>query len=329
MACIVITEFMDERAVATLRAAGHEVLYDAKLVDDTPRLLREAAACEAFIVRNRTQVRGELLKALLAGKRCKVVGRLGVGLDNIDVAGCEAAGLPVIPATGANALSVAEYVIGTAMLLLRGAYQSTAAVAAGQWPRAPLSNGREIAGKTLGLVGFGSIGQRTAQLARAVGMQVIAFDAMLDSDHPAYADSGARAAGLDEVLRASDVLSLHVPLVDSTRGLLGAARIAAMKRGAVLVNTARGGIVDEPALAAALKSGHLGGAAIDVFGEEPLPAAPHFAGCPNLVLTPHVAGVTSEANERVSFMIAEKVAALLADATGGAAGPGGAQARAR
>ena len=316
MARIVITEFMDERAVATLRAR-HEVLYDAKLVDDAPRLLREAAACEAFIVRNRTQVRGDLLKALLAGKRCKVVGRLGVGLDNIDVVACEAAALPVIPATGANALSVAEYVIGTAMLLLRGAYQSSAAVAAGQWPRTALSNGREVSGKTLGLVGFGSIGQLTAQLARGVGMQVAAFDAMMDDDHPAFATAGARCAGLDEVITMSDVVSLHVPLVDNTRGLLNAARMASMKKGAVLVNTSRGGIVDEVALAAALKSGHLGGAAIDVFGTEPLPAAPHFEGCPNLVLTPHIAGVTTEANERVSSLIAEKVAALLAAAAKG------------
>lgn len=150
-------------------------------------------------MRNRTQVRGELLRALLAGRRIRVVGRLGAGLDNIDVAACEAAGLPVIPATGANALSVAEYVVGTAMLLLRGAYQSTPAVAAGRWPRTALSGGREVGGKTLGLVGFGSIGQLTARLARGVGMQVVAFDAMLDEDHPAYADTGARCAGLDEV----------------------------------------------------------------------------------------------------------------------------------
>ena len=305
---IVISEFIDERALPPLRAK-HDVLYDPKLVDDAPRLKAEAAGADAFIVRNRTQVRGDLLAAL---EVCKVVGRLGVGLDNIDVPGCEARGMQVIPATGANALSVAEYVIGTAMLLLRGAYQSTAAVAGGQWPRTPLSNGREIAGKTLGLVGFGSIGQLTAKLARGLGMQVAAFDSMMDEDHPAYVAAGARNAGLDEVITMSDVVSLHVPLVDSTRGLLNAARIGSMKRGAVLVNTARGGIVDEVALAAALKSGKIGGAAIDVFGTEPLPTAPHFEGCPNLVLTPHIAGVTAEANERVSFLIAEKVGELLA-----------------
>jgi (S)-sulfolactate dehydrogenase len=308
MARIVIAEFIDERALPALQAA-HDVLYDAKLVDDMPRLLKEAARADAIVVRNRTQVRGELLSAL---STCRVVGRLGVGLDNIDVAGCEARGMQVIPATGANALSVAEYVVASAMLLLRGAYQSSGAVAAGQWPRAALSNGRETSGKTLGLVGFGSIGQLTARLARGLGMRVIAFDAMLDREHPAYAEHGVVPAGLDEVIAGADVVSLHVPLVDGTRNLFDAPRVAKMKRGAVLINTARGGIVDEVALAAALRSGALGGAAIDVFGSEPLPAAPHFEGCPNLLLTPHVAGVTAEANERVSFLIAQKVLEALA-----------------
>ena len=303
MARIVITEFMDERAVARLQAA-HDVLYAPQLVDDATRLLAEAARADALVVRNRTQVRGELLAAL---QRCTVVGRLGVGLDNIDVAGCEARGMRVIPATGANALSVAEYVVTSALVLLRGAYQASAAVAAGQWPRAALSNGREVAGKTLGLVGFGAIGQLTAGLAQALGMQVIAFDAMMDADHPAFADQGVRCTSLDELVASADVVSLHVPLVDGTRGLFSAARLAAMKPGAVLVNTARGGIVDEVALAAALKSGHLGGAAIDVFGSEPLAAAEHFVGCPNLLLTPHIAGVTAEANDRVSSLIADKL----------------------
>lgn len=304
MARIVITEFMDERAVARLKAAGHDVLYDPTLVDDAPRLAEQAATAEAFIVRNRTQVRGVLLQALT---RCRVVGRLGVGLDNIDVPACEARSLQVIPATGANALSVAEYVVGTAMVLLRGAYASSAAVAAGQWPRNALSNGREAGGKTLGLIGFGSIGQLTARLARGLGMDVVAFDAMLDEGHPAFPATGTRWAELDEVIRMSDVVSLHVPLVDSTRGLFSAERISAMKPGAVLINTARGGIIDEVALAGALRSGHLGGAAIDVFSQEPLPVSPHFEGCPNLILTPHVAGVTAESNERVSFMIADRV----------------------
>lgn len=309
MARIVITEFMDERAVARLSAARHEVLYDPTLVDDSARLALHAAQADALIVRNRTQVRGALLNGLA---RCRVVGRLGVGLDNIDVAACEARGMRVIPATGANALSVAEYVVTTALLLLRGVYAATPAVAAGRWPRQALSQGREAGGKTLGLIGFGSIGQLTARLARGLGMQVAAFDAMMDIDHPAFAEAGARCAGLDEVIEMSDVVSLHVPLVESTRGLFDATRIASMKPGAVLINTARGGIVDEIALAAALRSGQLGGAAIDVFDTEPLPAAAHFEGCPNLLLTPHVAGVTAESNERVSDLIATRVLEALA-----------------
>ena len=303
MSRIVITEFMDEQAVAQLRAA-HDVLYDAKLVDDPVRLHAEAAHADVLIVRNRTQVRGELLAALA---KARIVGRLGVGLDNIDVAACEARSIKVIPATGANALSVAEYVIGTAMLLLRGAYRASADVAGGAWPRAALGNGREIGGKTLGLVGFGSIGQLTAKLAQGIGMNVIAFDAMLEADHPVYAASAVRCVTLDALCAQADVISLHVPLVDSTRRLFDSQRIAAMNRGALLINSARGGVLDEAAVAAALKSGQLGGAAIDVFESEPLPAGSVFAGCPNLVLTPHIAGVSAESNERVSSLIAQRV----------------------
>jgi (S)-sulfolactate dehydrogenase len=300
---IVIAEFMDAAAVAQLRTQ-HDVLYDVALVDDGARLYREAKWANALIVRNRTQVRGELLDALA---QCTVVGRLGVGLDNIDVAGCQARGIRVIPATGANAMSVAEYVIASAMMLLRGAYASTAEVAAGRWPRNALSNGRELSGKTLGLVGFGAIGQLTARLAKALGMRTVAFDAMMDAGHPAFAQTGTQPLSLDELVTLADVVSLHVPLVDGTRNLFGAARIAAMKGGAVLVNTSRGGIVDEAAVALALREGRLGGAALDVFGAEPLAASAHFEGCPNLLLTPHIAGVTAESNERVSNLIAQKV----------------------
>jgi (S)-sulfolactate dehydrogenase len=303
MARIVISEFMDERAVAQLKAA-HDVFYDPQLVGDAARLRAEAATADALVVRNLTQVRGELLAALT---RCKVVGRLGVGLDNIDVPACEAKGIKVIPATGANALSVAEYVIASTMLLLRGAFASSAAVAAGEWPRAALGNGRETAGQTLGIIGFGSIGQTTARLARGLGMQVIAYDTMLAPDAPLFAQAGVRYAGLDELIRTADAVTLHVPLVDTTRGLFSAARIGQMKKGAVLINTSRGHIVDIAAVSAALRSGQLGGAAIDVFDAEPLPASAALQSCPNLLLTPHISGVSMQSNERVSFMIADKV----------------------
>jgi len=305
---VVISEFMDEAAVAAL-AARFDTIYDATLVDRPAELGAQLAGASALIVRNKTLVD----EKLLAGAPIlKVVGRLGVGLDNIDLPGCAARGIEVVPATGANALAVAEYVVGTAMLLLRGAYLSTATVAAGKWPRAALSDGRETAGKTLGIVGFGGIGRLAGRLARSLGMNVTGFDAQIPADAAVWREEQAIARTLDELLRASDVVTLHVPLTPETRNLVDAGKLALMRPGAILINTARGGVVDEAALAAALRSGRLGGAALDVFDREPLPAGSPLADCPNLILTPHVAGVTRESNVRVSTLIADKVAAALA-----------------
>ena len=304
---IVISEFMDDAAVAGL-AARFDVRYDKGLVDDREALRDGLRDADALIVRNRTQVDRALLGA---APRLRVVGRLGVGLDNIDVAACAERGIDVIPATGANAQAVAEYVIAAAMLLLRNAYHATADVAAGQWPRAALSNGRELAGTTLGLIGFGGIGRLTGRLGRALGMQAIGFDPQSPVSASVWGDEDTRPRALDEVIREADVVSLHVPLTAQTRNLMDASRIATMKQGAILVNTARGGVVDEVALAAALREGRLGGAALDVFAQEPLPAGSPLAGCPNLLLTPHIAGVTRESNRRVSSLVADKVAAVL------------------
>jgi (S)-sulfolactate dehydrogenase len=305
---ILISEFMDEAAVAALKAK-HDTRYDATLVDRPDELRAHLTDVDALIVRNRTQVTAELLTHV--PKLC-VVGRLGVGLDNIDLPACKARHIEVIPATGANALAVAEYVIGTAMLLLRGTYSSSAAVADGKWPRAPLSNGREIGGKTLGIVGFGGIGRLTAKLAQGLGMTVIASDPMLPADAAVWQEAGVRHSTLDALLAQSDVVSLHIPLLPETRNVLNPARLALMKADAVLINTARGGVVDEGALADALRTNRLGGAALDVFDTEPLKAGSPLAGCPNLILTPHIAGVTRESNERVSSMIADRVMAFLA-----------------
>jgi (S)-sulfolactate dehydrogenase len=304
---IVITEFMDEPAVAALKAR-FDVRYDAQLADRRGELAAALADVDAVIVRNRTRVDQALLAS---APKLRVVGRLGVGLDNIDVAACKARGIQVIPASGANALAVAEYVICAVMLLLRGQYLSSAAVAAGEWPRGALGDGRETAGKTLGIVGFGGIGRLTARLAQGLGMKVVAADAMIPADSPAWRDTGVARRELDALLAESDAVTLHVPLTPETRRLIDAARIARMKPGAVLVNSARGGVVDEAALVAALRAGRLGGAALDVFEHEPVPAGSPLAGVPNLVLTPHVAGVTRESNARVSSLIAEKVAEAL------------------
>jgi (S)-sulfolactate dehydrogenase len=306
MTDIVITEFMDEPVIAA-SFAGRDVLYDPTLVDHPDRWPAALADCRALIVRNRTQVRSALLELAPA---LRVVGRLGVGLDNIDLPACRARGIEVIPATGANDLAVAEYVITAALVLLRRAWFATPAMAAGAWPRMQLI-GRELCGQMLGLVGFGAIARLTAAKAAALGMQVVAYDPHLPPDHPAWA--GVACMGLDALLAAADVVSLHVPLTEETRGMLGANALAGMRPDAILINAARGGVVDEDAVIAALRAGTLGGAALDVFTAEPLTAAQgaRFAGVPNLVLTPHIAGVTEQSNGRVSAVIAAAIVRAL------------------
>ena len=304
---IVISEFMDAPAVDRL-GKKFSVLYDPKLVDNPEGLAAALAKADGLIVRNRTQVNAALLAH---GPQVRVVGRLGVGLDNIDLVACKAGNIEVIPATGANARAVAEYVIGSALMLARGAFTATPAVAAGQWPRLEFSNGLEIEHRTMGLVGFGFIGRLVADLARPLGMSIAAFDPALPENDPAFAQHGAkRHASLESLLAAADVVSLHVPLTAQTRNLIDEQKLALMKPTAVLINTARGGVVDEAAVVRALTAKKLRGAALDVFETEPLGAGvfPHNAAeLPGLLLTPHIAGLTQEANERVSSLIAERV----------------------
>lgn len=306
MADIVISEFLDEAAIAAV-LRGRDVFYDPKLVDDAPRLHAALKDARAIVVRNRTQVRGALLGA---APKLRVVGRLGVGLDNIDIDACKARGIEVFPATGANDIAVAEYVIAAAMILVRRAYASSAEVASGKWPRNALIGG-EVHGRTLGLVGYGAIARLTASRARALGLEIAAYDPYLPADDPHW--RGVGNMPLDRLLAEADIVSLHTPLTNETRRMIGAAAIAGMKKSAVLINAARGGVVDEDALAAALREGRLAGAALDVFEEEPLGAAAgeKFAGLANVILTPHIAGVTEESNVRVSRVTLENVAAAL------------------
>jgi len=307
MAQIVISEFIAPEALALLESR-HSVLYDPSLCERPDNLAGALADARAIIVRNKTQVRGAVLDA---AQRLEAIGRLGVGLDNIDVAVCEARGIKVLPARGANASAVAEYVVSAALILLRGAFGATPDLLAGAWPRERLI-GRQIEGKRLGLLGFGSIGQATADKARALGMEIAAYDPAIPHDAPCW-EAGARRMTFEELLAASDVLSLHLPLTEETRGLIGADALARMNPDAILVNTARGGIVEEAALAKALRERRLAGAALDVFAAEPLDTATAdlFASLDNLILTPHIAGVTNEANARVSDVTARNVLAAL------------------
>ena len=306
MADIVISEFMDEEAIETA-FSGMDVLYDPALVDDEAALYAALTDARALIVRNRTQVRENLLDK---APQLKVVGRLGVGLDNIDLNACQNRGIAVCPATGANDLSVSEYVISCALSLLRGAYNATARVAAGEWPRTELM-GCELSGKQMGLVGFGAIARNTAEKASALGMSIAAFDPFLPEDHAAWAQ--AKKLSFEALLETSDVVSLHVPLTDDTRHIIDSAALAKMQSGAVLINAARGGTVDESALVDAINAGKLAGAALDVFEQEPLDATSgaKFLGVNNLILTPHIAGVTLEGNVRVSRVTAENVKKFL------------------
>lgn len=305
MAKIVISEFMDEKAASSLED-HFEVVFDTGLLENRQALLTAVADAEGIIVRNRTQVDAELLAA---APRLKVVGRLGVGLDNIDLAACETRGVVVKPAHGGNGSSVAEYVLTGALVLRRQAYFASDGMLAGEWPRQALI-GREVAGSTLGLVGFGAIARETARRARGLDMKVAAFDPHLAADAPEWAGV-TRHASLDALIASADVVSLHVPLTAATRHLIDAAALARMKPDAVLINAARGGTVDEAALATVLRQGRLAGAMLDVFEQEPLPAGSSLQNVPNLILTPHIAGVTEESNARISQMTADNVRGVL------------------
>jgi len=302
---ILIPELIHPQSLKRL-CAEHEVVFDPALFMRHAELLTQAQDAHAIIVRARTQVRGDLLDAL---RECSAVGRLGVGLDNIDVQACQARGIEVIPAIGANARSVAEYVITCALLLLRYSHYSvSSALGDGQWIRPAKPEGYEVAGRTLGLIGFGSIGQLAGRLASRLDMHIVAHDPSLRS---ASIDFECQMLSLEEVLACSDVVSLHVPLLPETRGLINAHRLSLMKPGAVLVNAARGGIVDEAALARALAKGHLRAAALDVFEDEPLPSGSVLERTPNLLLTPHVAGVTADSELRVGELVVDRVLQIL------------------
>ncbi len=307
MAEIVITEFMDPAGVEAL--GGFDVLYDPQLVDKLDALRAALADCRGLIVRNRTQVRPPLLDA---APRLEVVGRLGVGLENLDLAACAARGIPVLPATGTNDDTVAEYVMAAMLVMLRsGAFHCTAEVLAGKWPRTRLIGGRDARGLTLGLVGFGAIARQVARRATAFGMRVLGSDPFVSAEHAAWKELGVERRELAAMLPDCNVLSIHVPMTPSTRGIIDARAIAALPPGACLINTARGGLVDESALVAALKDGHLAGAVLDVVENEPLAAGSTLVGTPNLILSPHIAGITRDANLRASTLTAENVRLVL------------------
>ena len=299
---ILITEFMDEDAVNLLKKK-YDVYYDISLAEDSNSLVKLINKMKALIVRNKTLVTRELIEN---APNLTCVGRLGVGLDNIDLNACEEQNITVYPALGANSHSVAEYVICASMLLLRKAYFKKNEMIAGNWPRQE-SSGSEVYGKTLGLIGFGDIAQKTRDLAQGLGINTVAYDPYLDKDSNLWKET--KNLMLDNLLSISDIISLHIPLNKETKNLIDEKKLRLIKNSSVIINTSRGGIINENSLAKLLKENKIGGAALDVFNKEPINKvnAKKFEGLDNIILTPHIGGVTKESNERVSKMIAKKI----------------------
>jgi D-3-phosphoglycerate dehydrogenase len=263
------------------------------------------ADIDALIVRSETKVTATLMDA---APRLAVVGRAGVGVDNIDVPAATARGIYVVNAPLGNIVAAAEHTLALALALLRRVAEADRSVRAGEWTRAKFM-GRELRGKTLGLIGIGRVGSEVARRAAAFEMRVIAHD-------PFATEASARAAGaqlveLDELLGTADVISLHTPLTEKTRNLISAETLAKMKRSTVLVNCSRGEVVDVAALASALASGAIAGAALDVFSPEPLAADSPIRGAPRTVLTPHIAGSTAEAQVNVAVDVVRQILDVL------------------
>lgn len=273
--------------------------------DDLKALLADATA---LVVRNQTQVNEDLLAA---APHLNVVGRVGVGLDNLEQPALKARGIIATWAPGTNAASVAEYVLGVMLALSRRFAANTASVQSGSWDRQG-GRGIELLDKTLGIVGLGDIGSRLAKRAQAFGMNVIAHDPALHGSSFAVQEYGVPLVSLEQLLAQSHYVSLHAPLLPSTKHLINANTLVQMRAGSYLVNTSRGGLIDEAALADAVRSGQVAGAALDVREQEP-PAQPDpLARVDNVILTPHVAGVTLEASRRTSMHVVEDVLRVLA-----------------
>lgn len=308
MTDIIISEYIDPAGLEGLK--GFDIHYDQDLWQKPEELAGLMVGVPGLIVRNQTQVRGAVLEA---GDQLKCVGRLGVGLDNIDTDVCTARDIAVFPATSANSDSVAELAVGGLFVLLRNAYHETENVINGGWPRMQMM-GREVMGKKLGIVGFGAIGRALAWRANGLGMEVLAWDPYIDERSPLW--DKHRVSGtdsLESLIIRSDAISIHVPLNDETRDMFDAERLNMMKSDAVLLNLARGGIVNEVDLVDALRAKKLAGAFLDSFDIEPLTADNIFKDVPNLLLTPHVGARTIEADHRVCTMIADAVATCLKD----------------
>ncbi|MHB8584559.1 MAG: hydroxyacid dehydrogenase [Thermoplasmatota archaeon] len=294
---VLVTDPLAPAAVERLRAQ-HEVVVQKM---DPDALLREIGSFEALLVRSETKVTRKVIEA--AG-RLKIIGRAGVGVDNIDVAAAKERGIIVVNAPDASTNAVAELALGHMLSHARHLPEADAALKAGKWEKKALQ-GTELAGKTLGLVGMGRIGTRLVGFAKALDMKVLVYDPYVSAER-------AREIGVEktedvlDVAQRGDYISVHTPLTPETKGIVGEKFLRSMKKTACVINCARGGIIDEPALLKALAEGWIGGAALDVFETEP-PMGNPIMGAPKLHMTPHLGASTDEAQDRAGLSVAEAV----------------------
>jgi D-3-phosphoglycerate dehydrogenase / 2-oxoglutarate reductase len=291
---VLVADPLSSHGIDLLR--GHA---DVVVAADAAQLTAGLPSSDALIVRSRTKVTADILAR---GDRLQIVGRAGIGVDNIDVDAATDRGILVVNAPRGNVRSTAEHSIALIFALARRIPAADSAVRDGTWKTG--YEGVQVGGKRLGVLGAGKVGSLVATLGLALGMDVVVYDPYLSEE--AWRASGLHRVDLEELLTTSDFVTVHVPLVAETQHLIGAAQLAQMKRGSFLVNCARGGLVDPAALAEALSSGHLAGAAIDVFETEPPHDSP-LLSAPNTILTPHVAASTREAQAQVSTDIAAQI----------------------
>jgi len=269
--------------------------------------LRDTTGWDALVVRSQTRVDAELLEA--AAPRLSVIGVASVGTDRIDLAAATRAGVMVVNAPTGNTIAAAEHTVALMLALLRRIPAADASVRAGEWQRSRFT-GTELRGKTVGIIGLGKIGRAVARRVSAFDARVLTHDPYLTAEQAA--EGSAKLVGVPELLLRSDIVTVHTPLTAQTRGLIGRAQLEAMRPGAFLLNVARGGIVDEAALAEALRDGHLAGAALDVYSSEPMAPDNPLREAPNVVLTPHLGASTAEAQDRVAIEVAEQIVEALA-----------------
>ena len=305
MPTVLIADKMSPRAAETLAAAGLTVLTEPGLSEE--ELCERAARVEGIIVRSATRITAKVLRA--GAGTLQIVGRAGVGVDNIDLAAATAHGVIVENTPFGNIISAAEHALALLLALARNVPAAHTRMLAGSWDKKSFT-GVELDGKAIGIIGLGKVGAIVARVTRALGMDVLVYDPYLTDARAA--DLQVRKVELDELLGSADFVTVHTPLTDQTRGMLDAAAFAKMRQGVRVINAARGGIVDETALIEALESGHVAGAAVDVFGEEPYESGP-LCRAPHVILTPHLGAATAEAQEKVAEQIADQFVAYFRD----------------